>query len=150
MLGTGSVLRTHVEYANTKAKWYQATDNYEIAYTQGIFHEGYRYRGRNIGHTTDGDSETTSVMLSLTTGNGNRWAALLRRGRLDICCTPGANSRISNGPSRYRSGQLSWEGSVHDHGLSMQLGYEEQTPSSSGSADGLFGFVQWRKRFDTK
>ncbi|HUG72315.1 MAG TPA: capsule assembly Wzi family protein [Steroidobacteraceae bacterium] len=150
MLGTGSVLRAHVEYANTKVKWYNSDVEYDVAYTQTIFHEGYRYRGRNIGHTTDGDSETASVMLSLTTGEGHRWAALARRGRLDRCCVPGANSLITNGPSDYKSGQISWEGGVRGHRLGIQLGYEKQTPTSAGDADGVFGFLQWRKSFDTR
>jgi hypothetical protein len=150
MLGTGSVLRTHVEYANTKVKWYNREIEYDVAYTQGIFSEGYRYHGRNVGHTTDGDSETTSVMLSLTTGEGNRWAALLRQGRLDRCCTPGANNLITTGPSKYKAGQVSWEGRIRGHDLGLQLGYEEQNPTSAGDANGVFGFIKWRKSFDTR
>jgi len=149
MLGAGSVLRSHVEYANTKVKWYDSEIEYDTAYTQGIFTEGYRYRGRNIGHTTDGDSESVSLMLSLTTGEGHRWAAKVRKGRLDRCCVQGANSRISSGPSSYKSAELSWEGRVRNQGLEVQLGYEEQSPDSAGDADGVFGFIQWRKRFDT-
>src|SRR5690606_22724205 len=94
MLRTGSVLRSHIEYANTKVKWYNSAVEFDTSYTQGIFHEGYRYRGRNIGHTTDGDSESVSVMVSLTTGEGHRWGALFRRGRLDRCCTPFANNLL--------------------------------------------------------
>src|SRR5690606_1436573 len=99
---------------------------------------------------SDGDAETTSVGLSLTTGEGDRWAALLRRGRLDICCTAGVNSRITNGPSDYFSGEMSWQGRLRGHELGIQLGYEHQKPDSAGNADGLFGFVQWRKSFDTR
>lgn len=150
LLGTGSVLRAHVEYANTKVKWYSSQVEYDVAYTQGIFSEGYRYRGRNIGHTTDGDSETASVMLSLTTGGGSRWAMLFRKGHLDRCCTPGANNQITSGPSDYKSGLVSWDGSVRGHGLGIQLGYEEQAPDSAGDADGFFGFLEWRKSFDTR
>lgn len=149
MLDTGSVLRTHVEYANTKVKWYNSDIEYDWAYYQSIFTEGYRYRDRNIGHTSDGDSETTSIVLSLTTGEGNRWAAMWRQGRLDRCCTPLANSRISFGPSDYKAAQVSWEGRVWGQQLGMQLGYENQSPDSAGDADGAFGFLQWRKRLDT-
>jgi hypothetical protein len=146
MLGTGSVLRTHVEYANTKVKWYNRQIEYDVAYVQGIFTEGYRYRGRNIGHTTDGDSESASVTLSLTTGEGHRWAAQLRKGRLDRCCTADYNNLISSGPSDYQSGQISWEGDLHAYGVGIQLGYEKQKPASAGDAKGVFGFVQIRKK----
>jgi hypothetical protein len=146
MLSSGSVLRAHVEYANTKVKWYNSTIEYDIAYRQGIFKEGYRYHSRNVGHTTDGDSETTSAALSLTTGEGSRWAALVRTGRLDRCCEPGANSVITSGPSRYKSGEVSWEGAVRSLDVRVQLGYEEQAPKSAGDANGMFGFLQVRKK----
>jgi hypothetical protein len=75
---------------------------------------------------------------------------LFRRGSLDRCCVPGANSVITNGPSDYTAGQLSWDGRIRRHEVGIQLGYEEQSPDSAGDAEGLFGFLQWRKRFDTR
>ncbi len=142
MLRTGSVLRTHIEYANTKVKWYNSDIEYDVAYQQGIFQEGYRYWGRNIGHTTDGDSESVSVMLSLTTSEGARWAVLGRRGRLDRCCVPFANNLITDGPSRYTSGEISWEGGLRKFDVGVQLGYEKQTPDAAGDARGVFGFLR--------
>lgn len=145
MLRSGSVLRAHIEYANTKVKWYNSEIEYDASYVQGIFTEGYRYHSRNIGHTTDGDSETGSVALSLTTGNGDRWGVLLRNGRLDRCCTAGFNSRITSGPSRYRSAEVSWEGLFGPLDVGIQLGYEEQAPKSAGDANGVFGLLRVRK-----
>lgn len=147
MLRTGSVLRSHIEYANTKVKWYNSAVEFDTSYTQGIFHEGYRYRGRNIGHTTDGDSESVSVMVSLTTGEGHRWGALFRRGRLDRCCTPFANNLLTVGPSRYTSGEVSWEGSIRGFEIGIQAGLEHQAPASAGDADGAFGFLGIGKKF---
>jgi hypothetical protein len=146
MLRTGSVLRAHLEYANTKVKWYNSDVEFDVAYTQGIFTEGYRYWGRNIGHTTDGDSESVSVMLSLTTGKGARWGALARSGRLDRCCTPRANNLLTNGPSRYSSGEVSWEGTVRNFDVGIQVGYEKQTPDSAGGSNGVFGFLRVGKK----
>jgi hypothetical protein len=144
-LRTGSVLRAHVEYANTKVKWYNSQVEYDWAYRQNVFFAGYRYRGRNIGHAADADSETTSIGLSLTTGEGNRWALLSRRGRLDRGGTVDAYNLVTSGPSDYEAIQLSWIGQMRGHGISAQLGYEKQTPASSGDAKGVFGFIQWRK-----
>lgn len=150
MLDTGSVLRSHIEYANTKVKWYDSEIEWDWGYWQAIFTDGYTYRNRNIGHTTDGDSETTSFGLALITGEGHRWAALMRRGRLDSCCVPGFNSRITDGPSDYFSGQLSWEGKVAGQQLGLQLGYEDQKPDSAGRGNGVFGFIQWRKQIGSR
>lgn len=146
---TGSVLRAHLEYSNTKVKWYNSDVEYDVAYTQGIFHEGYRYYGRNVGHTTDGDSEGVSAGLSVTAGDGTTWGVRARRARLDRCCGPGRNSTISFGPSDYKSVELSWKGEVMGQSIGFQAGYENQKPESAGDADGLFGFIEWRTRFDS-
>lgn len=145
MLVGGSVLRAHIEYANTKTKWYNSSEEYDASYTQGIFTEGYRYHGRSIGHTTDGDSETKSAMISLTTGDGDRWAFLVRSGRLDRCCIPNVNSTITSGPSKYKSAEVSWEGEFRGFKVGMQFGYEDQTPRSSGDGRGPFGIMRIKR-----
>ncbi len=137
MLGTGSVLRTHVEYANTKVKWYNGSQEFNWAYRQSIFFAGYRYRGRNIGHTTDADSETTSVGLSLTTGEGHRWSVLYRHGVLDRDGSIDPYNEITAGRSTYNATQFGWDGKVGaGNSLGLQLGYEKQTPSSAGGRKG--------------
>jgi hypothetical protein len=145
MLDSGAVLRAHVEYANTKVKWYNSESEWDWAYRQGIFFAGYRYRGRNIGHTTDADSETTSFAISLTQPRGDRWSLLVRRGRLDSHVIPDVYNGVTFGPSDYDAVQLSWEGGFRGQGIAAQIGYEEQTPSTAGEAKGAFGFLQWRK-----
>lgn len=148
MLNSGSLVRSRIEYANTKAKWYQTRDNYNIAYHQRIFSAGYRYFGRNIGHTTDSDSETASIGISLSSVSGKRLGLLMRHGRLDRCCTVDPHNTVTAGPSRYRSFELNWEGEFGTHGLAMQIGHEKQWPRTAGNANGLFGFARWRKNFN--
>jgi Capsule assembly protein Wzi len=146
MLDTGSILRAHIEYANTKVKWYNRDAEFNTAYRQYIFFAGYRYRGRNIGHTTDADSETASVGLSLTNPRGNRWSALYRHGALDRDGSVDPYNLVTAGRSTYKSMQLAWDGQFGaGNGLGVQLGYEKQSPSSAGDAKGLFGFIQWRR-----
>jgi hypothetical protein len=145
MLRSGSVIRAHIEYANTKVKWYNSEIEYDVAYTQGIFSEGYRYRGRNIGHTTDGDSESVSAMISLTNGKGSRWMVMGRRGRLDRCCTPHVNNLITNGPSRYVSGEVMWEGSTRGFDIGIELGFESRKSEIAEDTNGAFGFLRISK-----
>jgi hypothetical protein len=145
MLESGAVLRAQIEYANTKVKWYNRTIEPDVAYRQAIFFAGYRYRNRNIGHTSDADSETTAMRMSLTTLEGDQWMAQYRHGRLDRCCGIDPYDAISAGPSRYNSFELRWEGIVAGQRIGAQFGYEKQAPSSAGDAKGAFGFIQWRK-----
>lgn len=144
-LDSGSVLRAHIEYANTKIKWYDSEIEYDSAYQQGIFFAGYRYRGRNIGHTTDADSESKSFGLSLTRADGDRWAILFLQGRLDRCCGVDSYHSTSAGQSDFTSTRVSWEGEFRDLEFGVQVGYQEQQSASLGKKDGAFGFVQVRK-----
>jgi hypothetical protein len=145
MLKSGSALRAHIEYANTSCKWYNPSFEPNCAYRQGIFFAGYQYRGRNIGHTTDADAETTSIGMSLTRPSGTRISAQWRHGRLDSYGGADPHNSLTFGPSKYRSVQAAWEGSVKGHSVVVQLGHEHQSPASAGDAKGVFGFVRWRK-----
>jgi hypothetical protein len=145
MLASGAILRAQIEYANTKVKWYNPDIEYDWAYRQNIFKAGYRYRGRNIGHTTDADSETTALRVSLTSAKGDRFIAQYRHGRLDRCCGIDPYNTITAGPSRYKSMELHWQGKLLGQPVGAEVGYERQTPTSAGNAKGAFGFIQWRK-----
>jgi hypothetical protein len=147
MLNSGAVLRTHVEYANTKVKWYNRQAEFNTAYRQSTFFAGYRYRGRNIGHATDADSETASVGLSLINAQGNRWSLLYRHGALDRDGSIDPYNTITAGRSSYKAVQLDWDGEIgKGNGFGFQLGYEEQAPTSAGDAKGVYGFIQWRRQ----
>jgi hypothetical protein len=145
LLESGAVLRAHLEYANNNCKWYNPGLEPSCAYRQGIFFAGYRYRGRNIGHSTDANSETTSLAMSMTRPNADRWIARVRRGRLYAYGPPDAFNPVSQGKSSFHSAELAWEGTVHGQNLAAQLGFERQSPRSAGDARGAFGFIQWRK-----
>lgn len=144
MFRSGSLLRARVEYANTSCKWYNPSLEPNCAYTQSIFFAGYRYRSRNIGHTTDGDSESASASLALTRANGDQWSIRARRSRLDSRGTPDPFNAVTFGASRHESLEIGWIGRVGKSGLGAAMGYEHQTPTSAGNATGLFGFIQWR------
>ena len=84
-------------------------------------------------------------MLSLARATGDRWTLRGRRGKLDAYGVPDIYNPVSQGRSRYRSFELGWEGRLAGHDLGVQLGHETQSPDSAGDADGVFGFIRWRK-----
>lgn len=146
LLNSGSVFRARLEYANTKCKWSSSSDEFaNCAYAHTVFFGGYRYHSRTIGHTTDTDSETISGTFSLTQGDGQRWRATLRHGRLDRFGPADPYDPVTQGPSDFDSAELIWEGVLWNQNLGLQLGYQNQSGSATDDHSGVFGFIQWRK-----
>ncbi|NNM21641.1 MAG: capsule assembly Wzi family protein [Gammaproteobacteria bacterium] len=56
----GGTLRMHFEAAETTVEFYKSRPRLNLAYEHFIYRDGYRYRGRSIGHAMDRDG----VMLS--------------------------------------------------------------------------------------
>src|SRR6185369_2005215 len=74
--GDGGLLQGFAEYSSTTCSANTSRGPYyNCAYTQGRFQvEGYRYRGRVIGHTTDSDAETYSVGAIYSAPRGGVWS----------------------------------------------------------------------------
>lgn len=141
----GSVLRARVEYADTSCKYYSPNENPDCAYRHHIFQAGYRYRGRNIGHTTDSDSESTGASLSLRQANGQEWGVHLRRVSLDRYGGVDGYNPLTRGAGRYHAAQLSWSGAVFGQDIALQAGVERREPGGGPRETRPFGFLQWRK-----
>ena len=67
------------------------------------------------------------------------------RGWLDRCCSVDPYNLLTKGPSDFESMELTWQGRLLGQSIGAQLGYEKQSPAGAGNADGVYGFIQWRK-----
>jgi hypothetical protein len=144
---TGDLLRGRIEYADTSCKFSSPNENPDCAYHQGIFRAGYRFHGRNIGHTTDGDSESVGLSLTWTRPAGTEWGLHLRRATLDRYGGPDPFNELTQGSSDFSSAQISWAGQLLGQGITAQLGYQRLAPSTGGASDqGAFGFLGWRMK----
>jgi len=81
-LGGGS-WRAHVEYADTACDFVNSQPEFGCAYTHIIYTTGYRYRGRSIGHTVDGDGESIGAGLLFLDPMGRRWELIGRNLKLN-------------------------------------------------------------------
>lgn len=90
--------RAYFEFADTRAGYLLADPDsgqranrvFNTAYNHGIYREGYRYKGRSIGHAMDGDGQMRSIGFFATQENGNIWGSKIRN--YDI-------NRDGNGPN---------------------------------------------------
>lgn len=62
----GGLWRLTVEHSDTRAKLNNINKGPNITYEHAVFRSGYRFIGRSLGFSLDGDSRLTSVVASLT------------------------------------------------------------------------------------
>jgi hypothetical protein len=146
VFSNGDVLRGYWEYSDSTCAAASDLPNFNCAYTNNIFFaDGYRYRGRAIGHTTDADSLLRATGLRWLRAAGSEWSLGYRRAALNRDPVPDPYNTVSNGPSDYESVALEWSDNIWNGKLRVQLGYEQIDPLGGVSDDRAFGFLSWRK-----
>jgi hypothetical protein len=142
----GGLLQGFAEYSSTTCS--ANTDRgpyYNCAYTQGRFNvEGYRFRGRVIGHTTDNDAETYSLGAIYSTPGGDLWSATARLSSLNHDGVDRRNT-VSAQPTDYLALELGWKGELFGEKISFDLG-AEQIEHADPEVQ-LFGYISWRHEF---
>ena len=148
-LAGGALLQLHAEYSTTTCSAHSSSGPYyDCAYNQGRFDvEGYRYRGRSIGHTSDRDAENYSVGASYTEADGSLWTATARRSRLNRDDFADLRNTVASLPTGYGSLELGWRGSLLGEQLSVDVGVEVIEPQGQARDTGAFGFINWRHEF---
>jgi hypothetical protein len=147
--GDGGIVQGFVEYANTTCSALSSSGPYyDCAYNQGLFDvEGYRYRGRAIGHTTDSDAESYAVGAVYVTPGGKTWSATMRAARLNHDGVDARNT-VAPGPAKYGALEIGWRGELFNGSLSLDVGGEGVRPEGGDDHDVQpFGFLGWRYEF---
>jgi hypothetical protein len=147
--GDGGLLQVFAEYSSTTCSANtSAGPYYNCAYNQGRFDvEGYRYRGRVIGYTADGDAETYSAGAIYLTSTGATWSATARNAILN---RDDADSRnlVSPVRSEYDALELGWRGKLLGESISVDLGVESLRPIGEKRDVQPYGFVRWSHEFE--
>jgi hypothetical protein len=144
----GGLLQGFAEYSSTTCSANTGRGPYyNCAYTQGRFAvEGYRYKGRVIGHTTDNDAETYSLGATYTTPRGELWSATARTSFLNHDGEDSYNT-VSAGPAHYNALELGWKGRLFEQHVAIDLGVESFEPEDGDRKIDVFGFIGWKHQF---
>jgi hypothetical protein len=144
----GGLAQVFAEYSSTTCSANTGRGPYyNCAYRQGRFDvEGYRYRGRVIGYTTDNDSETWSLGASYTTPLGDLWTATARTSQLNHDGVDPLNT-VSGGPARYDAIELGWRGKLIGGQISIDLGVQSIELKGADRELDPYGFVRWTHEF---
>jgi len=142
----GGTWRAHVEYADTACDFLSSPPEFGCAYESSIYTDGYRYRGRALGHSIDGDGESIGVGGILVDQSGREWRALARNVKLNRAGAANAHS-LSDGPARVVDVELVHRRAFAWGTVEASVGYAD-TDADPGVVlavqDGVRGFVSWR------
>jgi hypothetical protein len=147
----GDILQWFAEYANTTCSALSSSGPYyACAYNQSAFDiEGYRYRGRVIGHTVDSDAESYAIGAKYAAVNGALWSLTGRFARLNHDGIDPRNT-VSAGPADYAALEFAWRGTLFGERVSVELGAEAYMPAGGSRDLEPFGFFGWRHDFGVR
>lgn len=148
-LADGGLVQGFFEYASTTCSANTSRGPYyNCAYNQGRFDvEGYRYKGRTIGYTSDRDAENWAVGASLIETNGTSWSATARQSRLNHDDFGDVRNTVASVPTKYRAIELGWKGKWMGEQVSVELGLEDIEPAIGDRDTQPYGFIGWRHEF---
>ncbi|MEM7280340.1 MAG: capsule assembly Wzi family protein [Pseudomonadota bacterium] len=143
-LGALGTYRLNAEYADTTCD-FSADQLFNCGYNNSIYLDGYRYRGRVIGHSADNDSQVVSLTGQLVDDEGRQWIASVRRGNLNRGGPPDPRNTLTNTPRKFLSAQLSHTRDYRFGRLKFSAGFERFEDEITGeSSNDAQAFIQLR------
>ena len=142
-LGRGS-WRVHAEYADTACDFLRSPPEFGCSYTSGIYTDGYRYRGRVIGHAMDADGESVGGGILYMDHLGRRWELLGRNVKLNRAGAAAGHSLV-DASTTLTDLALTHERAYAWGNITVSVGYTD--PASNGPTsldDDIRGFMTWR------
>jgi hypothetical protein len=125
----GGSWRAILEWATTRCG---GTENgeklWDCAYNSGIFATGgYRYKGRVMGHSMDGDGEQYAARYLLMPASGSTWSFMLRYTELNQGgAVPDALNSVAPGPEDWWSLDVSYRRDLPRGWIEIGVGADQE------------------------
>ncbi len=149
--GAGGSWRFDLEYADTLCG---GTENgeklWDCAYNNGIFYgEGYRYKGRVMGDSIDGDSRQYAGRLLLLPDDGTTWSFMLRYSQLNRGgLVNDIQNFVAEGPEDWWSVDASYRRPVAKGWIEIGLGLDQEDRQWNDTSALLpRGTLTWHRQF---
>jgi hypothetical protein len=147
----GSSWRAGFEWANTRCGGTQDGEKiWDCAYNNQIFFpDGYRYRGRPLAHSMDGDGDMYSLRYVRIPPSGFEWTALLRYSRInDGGVVPDDRHSVAPGQEEWWSLDVSHRRAMSFGTISVGAGADARDREWNGTDTVLFrAFLTWEHEF---
>lgn len=139
--------RLRGEFADTSCEFTRSHPEFNCAYRNGLYPQGYSYRGRMIGHAMDNDGRMYSAAFMLVRPSGDSYSFLLRKVNLNRGGpTPDAAHALSPVPTRLKNLELQYNRGFSFGQLRAGLGVDDSTGPARTGTD-VRGFLEWRQGY---
>jgi len=138
--------RAFAEYSDTACDFTSSPPEFGCAYTNVIYTDGYRYRGRAIGHSIDADGESIAFGAVAVDRQGSQWLGRASNIKLNRAGRS-ANHTLSDGPARLREISFEHVRGIGGGRLAIGMGYVDTDVDPGARTvleDGLHGYLDWR------
>jgi hypothetical protein len=127
--------RLRAEYTDTSCTFSREQPDFNCAYRNIVYPQGYTYRGRIIGHALDNDSRMFTVAGILNWSEGDVLSLTFRRIELN---RDGGSHAISEVPLEFDNVELRYSRRLGAGKISAGAGYDNSRAT---------GFVTWQQGF---
>ncbi|HEY6123364.1 MAG TPA: capsule assembly Wzi family protein [Steroidobacteraceae bacterium] len=135
--------RLRAEYADTACNFPSDQPYLDCAYRNGIYPQGYTYRGRVIGHSMDNDSRMYSFGGILARPGGDVLSVTVRRVEIN---RNGGFHAISEAPLDLDNVELRYSRTFDIGKFSVGAGYDHRSQAAESDSEAR-GFVTWQQGF---
>jgi hypothetical protein len=131
------------EYADTACSFSREAPQFDCAYRNSIYPQGYAYRGRSIGHSMDNDSRLYTLAGLLTRPNGDVLSLALNRGELN---RDGGAHALTGVPLDFDNVELRLSRALGGGVVTVGIGYRDPAVKPL-AATRVHGFAIWQQGF---
>jgi len=135
-------LRGHFEYSDTACNFAREAPNFDCAYRNSIYPQGYTFRGRNLGHSMDNDSRMYSLGTSLVRASGESFGLTIRRVEIN---RDGGQHTISEVPVEVDNVSLRYSRNFGSGRMTIGVGLDDGDEAPVG--DSAHGYLSWQQGF---
>ncbi len=139
------------EISDTRARLNGGNPPYENTfYNHFIYRNGYRYRGRSLGHSLDNDAMLYSVVGQVVDASNWRWRGALHRAELNRDGTVRATggNTVSGSDETIHVAEAGVEVPIGPSLVSLDLTVQDDRPDTPGDKEWLVtAYGSWRLRF---
>jgi hypothetical protein len=142
---TAGSWRVRAEFGDTACSFMRDSPEFNCAYRNELYPQGYTFRGRIVGHALDADGRSISLGALLVRQSGSSLSVLVRRVELNRDGRPDpVHTRSPAGAGRLNNVEFQYRRAWRDGQFAVGVGYDDHSALGSGRS-GARGFLRYAR-----